>query len=155
MADSTNTTISPNGTTQLDKRLRHLIEEVIELLLLACDEMDGNPDLEPDADGEPSLGWPERHDDLPPIKGQSYEERYGADDDREHDPAELGEPDEADFEPDVDVEPPAVSSALSSSFIKRSIALRDSGPRSTMSPFCTRWALPPIQRSLLSMSSAF
>ena len=87
---------------------RHLIEEAIELLLLACDEMDGDPDFEPGADGEPSLGWPERHNSPMPHEARSY----GADDDREYDPAELGEPDEADFEPDVDVEPAAVPDTL-------------------------------------------
>ena len=35
---------------------RRLVEEAIELLLLACDEMDGDPDEEDGGDAEPSLG---------------------------------------------------------------------------------------------------
>ena len=33
--------------------VRHLLEEAIELPILACDEMDLDPDLEPDHDDEP------------------------------------------------------------------------------------------------------
>jgi hypothetical protein len=37
--------------------LRQNIEASIERLLAMLDTLDGDPDLEPDADGEPSLGW--------------------------------------------------------------------------------------------------
>ena len=37
--------------------LRQNIEATIERLLVLLDTLDGDPDLEPDADGEPSLGW--------------------------------------------------------------------------------------------------
>lgn len=38
-------------------RLRERIEAAIESLLLVLDQLDSDPDLEPDNDDEPSLGW--------------------------------------------------------------------------------------------------
>lgn len=37
--------------------LRSRIEATIEQLLALLDQIDGDPDLEPGADDEPSLGW--------------------------------------------------------------------------------------------------
>jgi|GEM_PF-3152916 len=49
--------------------------------------------------------------------------------------------------------PPAAAACVSS-FISRSMALRDSPPRSSTSPVCTRWVLAPAQSPLASMTSA-
>ncbi|GGE24979.1 hypothetical protein GCM10011390_50490 [Aureimonas endophytica] len=37
--------------------MRRALADEIERLLRIIDALDGDPDLEPDADGEPSLGW--------------------------------------------------------------------------------------------------
>lgn len=42
--------------------LRTRIEEAVERLLAILDALDGDPDFEPDADAEPSLGAPDGHD---------------------------------------------------------------------------------------------
>ncbi len=43
----------------IDRRDRAAIVTTIERLINMLDDMEGDPDLEPDADGEPSLGWPD------------------------------------------------------------------------------------------------
>ena len=37
--------------------LRRELEATIDRLIAALNALDADPDLEPDADGEPSLGW--------------------------------------------------------------------------------------------------
>lgn len=39
------------------RRLRRLLSAVIEAILQYLDELDGDADLEPAADAEPSMGW--------------------------------------------------------------------------------------------------
>jgi hypothetical protein len=39
------------------RRLRRLLEAVIEAMLTYLDELDGDADLESTADAEPSMGW--------------------------------------------------------------------------------------------------
>lgn len=80
-------------------RLRARMEAAIEAMLAMLDELEGDVDLEPDNDDEPSLGW---------CDGANVH-RYGTVDDREvedeHD--EDGHDREADDEgdPDQDLEP--------------------------------------------------
>ncbi|WP_185982670.1 hypothetical protein [Aureimonas mangrovi] len=45
------------GEYPLGPFTRREIELQIETLISALDAFDGDPDLEPDPDGEPSLGW--------------------------------------------------------------------------------------------------
>ena len=81
---------------------RKLVEEAIELLLLACDEMDGDPDLEddgtaePSEDAEPSLGW----SDMEARYGVPFQGRGGPDLEDEHD----GREPDADEEDGADAE---------------------------------------------------
>ncbi|MCJ2082683.1 hypothetical protein [Methylobacterium sp. J-090] len=44
------------------ERLAELALDVVDRIVALLDATDGDADLEPDADGEPSLGAPEEHD---------------------------------------------------------------------------------------------
>lgn len=81
-------------------QMRITIATTIESLIALLDEIDGNPDDEPDLDGEAGT-WPEGHIARVLDKGDDENLEDGADDepsigrdDREHDPAEMGEPDD-------------------------------------------------------------
>ena len=43
--------------TRVNQTTRRKIEEAIERLLAVLDAIDGDPEAEPDAEDEPSLGW--------------------------------------------------------------------------------------------------
>ncbi|MEJ1939046.1 hypothetical protein WDZ92_53280, partial [Nostoc sp. NIES-2111] len=60
-------------------KVRRRMERAVEALLAALDEMDGDPDCEPDSDGEP---W------LTVATGGGH----GCDDDREEDAIDWGQP---------------------------------------------------------------
>lgn len=47
----------PSQQASISPALRRQIEATIEALIDVLDAADGSPDLEPDADDEPSLGW--------------------------------------------------------------------------------------------------
>jgi hypothetical protein len=48
----------PKRTRLSASKQRRLVETAIERLVALLDEIDPDPDLEDDASGEPSLGWP-------------------------------------------------------------------------------------------------
>lgn len=52
-------------TLPLTPIARRRIEDTIEQLLALLDEADGDADLEPDNDDEPSFGWTSRFDGVP------------------------------------------------------------------------------------------
>lgn len=52
-------------TLPLTPMARRQIEDTIERLLALLDQADGDADLEPDNDDEPSLGWTYRFDGAP------------------------------------------------------------------------------------------
>lgn len=64
-------------------RLRERIEATIEAMIAMLDELDGDADLEPDTDAEPSLGWREA------AAGCGCDHTM-FNDEAEEDPAELG-----------------------------------------------------------------
>lgn len=72
--------------------MRARLEATIEALVALLDEIDGDADLEPDEDAEPSLGWNYRFDGTPVQVG-----RDDRGDDRELDRAD--DEDGADREP--------------------------------------------------------
>ena len=43
------------------ERLAELALDIVDRIVAILDDVDGDPDAEPDADGEPSLGAPEGH----------------------------------------------------------------------------------------------
>ncbi len=101
--------------------IRHLLEEAIELLILACDEMQPDVDLEPDVDDEPDLARTEhgscgggddreldQADDEPSLGaledhfGSRSQVNWGG---NGYDRGDDREGDMADYEPDHDNEP--------------------------------------------------
>lgn len=95
--------VSANETTALARRSsRQKLEAAIEAAIAALDALDGDPDLEPIEDDEPSLGAREGRPGGIAFDARFREWRDGADqtewgrtgssDDREYDEAEMGEP---------------------------------------------------------------
>ncbi|MFK8250669.1 hypothetical protein [Ancylobacter terrae] len=96
--------------TSLRRRMEAAIESMLELL----DQLEGDPDLEPDSD-EHDASWPEAAPGRAEWMAGAYYEDAEEDDPPEmddfredDDPAEDnddGEEDRSDWEPDVDAEP--------------------------------------------------
>lgn len=84
--------------------LRRRMEAAIDSMLALLDELDGDPDLEPDNDDEPSLGWPANGPRA--LSEVVYPERGAAPCDCEYDDVEEAEGDfTEDLEPEDEGDP--------------------------------------------------